>query len=340
MIWRTFTRSVAYSSGALGLFHRIRHGESLTVLMFHRVLPELERNRSSADPTYSIAPKLLAEIVAFVRRNYAIVGMQDVLLSLRRERALPRQPLLITFDDGWQDNIEWALPQLRGIAWTLFVTTDALADPDCWWQEVLLWALRSGRDSYDDLWKKAKADADATGTTENGTDVLALLLRYGSISEDRRRDALSIHTDELRSLGGARHMLTRDELLMLRAEGVAIGSHGATHLPLSRLSDPCADLRKAREFLYQLDGPPVLSFPHGRYDEGVVSAARNLGYKAIFTSEPILNPCPGGWLQSDVIGRISLDEANLSSRMGTVVPERLAAHLYLRDIAIPAVHQP
>jgi peptidoglycan/xylan/chitin deacetylase (PgdA/CDA1 family) len=330
---RETARNIAYKSGAMDTFHRARHSDCLTVLMFHRVQPSFARERSQADPLYTVTPELLAGIVAFLKRNYAIVGAQDVLSSLKHETALPDRPALVTFDDGWRDNLEWALPVLRSLPWLLFVAADAV-DADCWWQEVLLWALRSGRASYTELWEAAH-----TGQPDDGVDtqdVLALLLRYGALKAERRDSALRAHEDALRGRGDARQMLDADDLAVLRTEGVDIGAHGAAHLPLSRLDDAAGDLRRSRDVLQRFATVPAMSFPHGRYNGAAVDAARALGYSALFTSDAILNPCPDGWLQSDVIGRISLNPAAISGAKGELAPQRLAAKLYLRDIAVPA----
>jgi len=46
-----------------------------------------------------------------------------------------------------------------------------------------------------------------------------------------------------------RVMLTPSQLTELTTAGVAIGCHGATHLPLSLLADPAADLKQSRHAL-------------------------------------------------------------------------------------------
>jgi peptidoglycan/xylan/chitin deacetylase (PgdA/CDA1 family) len=333
---RAAAKYFAYTTGIMDFFHRVRHGECLTVLMFHRVLPIGESERSEADPHYTVTPEMLARIVAFLKRNYSIVGVRDVLSSLRREHALPSRPALITFDDGWRDNLEWALPVLRGIPWVLFVATDAVSEPEFWWQEVLLWALRSGRAAYSELWEAASGEQSALRIANGRQDVLALLLRYAALVPEHRRRSLAAYDSKLRTGCMARHMLTASELALLLMEGVDVGSHGASHLPLSLIPDPAGDLRRAKEWLRPLATLPVMSFPHGRYSCDVVNATRDLGFAALFTSDPVLNACPDGWLQSDIIGRISLNPTGISRGPGELLPERLASQLYLRDVGTPA----
>jgi peptidoglycan/xylan/chitin deacetylase (PgdA/CDA1 family) len=319
----------------MDLFHRTSHSECLTVVMFHRVLPGKERERMEADPLYTVTPELLLEIATFLKQNYAVIGIKDVISSLNRERPLPPRPVLVTFDDGWRDNLEWAMPALRGIPWVLFVAADAVSEPEYWWQEVLLWALRTGQASFGELWEAATPAGVESEGVVNRPDILALLIRYGDLAPDRRRTVLVPLETVLRSRCNKRHMLSTAELAALQKNGVSIGSHGASHLPFTIMTDPAGDLMRAMQWLRKLQGTPVLSFPHGRYNATVLRAARELACAAIFTSDPVLNPCPGGWLQSDLIGRVSMIPANVTDNAGRFAPDRLASQLYLRDVASP-----
>ena len=135
MTLRALARPIAYRSGALGAYYARRNAATLTVLMFHRVLPEREMRHLGADPLYTVAPQFLADCIAFLRDHYTIVSLDDVLLSRARKKRLPRNSVLITFDDGWFDNVLYAAPALKGVPWLMFASTDAISQPDCWWQE-------------------------------------------------------------------------------------------------------------------------------------------------------------------------------------------------------------
>src|SRR5260370_32709832 len=64
-----------------------------------------------------------------------------------QRRPLQRHPLLITFDDGWADNLRYGAPLLsrRGLPAVIFVVAEALLSPaNGWWQEQIFAASRSG----------------------------------------------------------------------------------------------------------------------------------------------------------------------------------------------------
>ena len=79
-------------------------------------------------------------------------------------------------------------------------------------------------------------------------------------------------------------LLSPGEIRELHAKGIEIGSHGAAHRALTRLSDGelSREVAGSRETLERLVGAPVRSFcyPFGDFDDRVVEAVRKAGYRA------------------------------------------------------------
>src|SRR6266852_2685317 len=101
---KTIARRMAYAGGVLDALHRLRHRDTLTVVMFHRVTAGGLADKN-ADPGYSVPAPLFAECLCFFRQHYTVVGLEQLRASLRDGVPLPSHSLLITFDDGWQDNV-------------------------------------------------------------------------------------------------------------------------------------------------------------------------------------------------------------------------------------------
>jgi peptidoglycan/xylan/chitin deacetylase (PgdA/CDA1 family) len=313
-------------------FHAWRNRETLTVLMFHRVLPKEDMMKTKADPLYCVTPAQFASVIAFVRRYYTCVSMDDVLASYSGTRKLPPRAALITFDDGWRDNLDYAAPLLRnaGVQGVLFAATGALENPSRWWQETVLWALRSNTAAFDDLWRMSGPPGDP-GPPASLVPEHALMLRFARL-EPRQRDAiLAPFTQQRNDSGNNGDMLPAADLPALKG-AFSLGGHGASHLPLTHIPDAGDDVRRARDWLNRNAGSAAsatMSFPHGRYDARVTAAARDAGYRIMFTSDSVLNPCPGGWLKTGLLGRIEVI-AKAVTAGDDVVPERLASWLFLR----------
>src|SRR5579864_5457990 len=136
---RSLLRQVAYRSGAFGL-ERLRLRRALTVVMFHRVIDAADPEFADADPASTITPELFDDLLGFFENHYAVVSLADVIdaSSPDEYRPLPDYPLLITFDDGWADNLRHAAPLLRNhrLPAVIFAVAETLISPDtAWWHE-------------------------------------------------------------------------------------------------------------------------------------------------------------------------------------------------------------
>ncbi len=79
----------------------------LRVLMYHKV------NDLPGNPL-SVSVSLFDEQMAQLRElGYTVVALDDVLAHYRDRAPLPSKPVLITFDDGYRDNLEQAAPVLQ-----------------------------------------------------------------------------------------------------------------------------------------------------------------------------------------------------------------------------------
>ena len=80
-------------------------------------------------------------------------------------------------------------------------------------------------------------------------------------------------------------IVTPDELRELRAAGIEIGGHSATHADLSTLSYEAAleELARGKRELEEVLGEPVevAAYPYGRANEGAVRAARDASFRAV-----------------------------------------------------------
>jgi peptidoglycan/xylan/chitin deacetylase (PgdA/CDA1 family) len=321
-----------YRSGALDAWHRRRNRDRLTVIMYHRVLATRDPRWPTSDPEYTLPDDLFAETLGFFKRHYNVIGLDD-LLSGRR---LPERPLLITFDDGWSDNEEYALRRLReaGLPALLFVVADAVDRAQPFWQEQMITAWRSGRlDTAacqrvaGELGARFVAGA-SRDDLEPLRGLIAALEQTDAATRARLLGSIATELDD-----GVRYMITNEQLRALAAGGVAIGAHGQTHNPLTQV-DAGAELATARRVLEGLlAGRPVttLSFPHGKFDDGVVARAWERGYQLLFTSVPELPKADGNGRR--VLGRVGFTTETITGADGKFAPELLALHLFRKPHA-------
>jgi peptidoglycan/xylan/chitin deacetylase (PgdA/CDA1 family) len=93
--------------------------DTLRILMYHKV------NDQPGNPL-SVSTRSFREQQAFLAERYRVVSLDDVMASLAGVRPLPTRAVLLTFDDGYRDNLVHAYPILRehGHRAVLFAPTD------------------------------------------------------------------------------------------------------------------------------------------------------------------------------------------------------------------------
>jgi len=324
-------RRAAYRSGALSLRRRqVRH--ALTAVMLHRVMDPADPDFALADPVYTVSTPLFAQLLRFFRDHYLIVDLQQVLDAIDGTRALPRHALLITFDDGWADNMRYAVPMLaeHKMPAVIFVAAEAVQDAAAaWWQEDVFACGRSGR-----LAAWIGETPERARLLGDGADVLGVVTRLALMyAPARDRLLASLPRQQCQS----RMMMNESELRRLSAFGIDVALHGYRHIPLTAAPDVRAELVQTGTALERMTGgkavTSALGCPHGRYDERVVSAARDVGVKAIFTSDKVLNACEDGLLTRErTLGRISIDERHVMASPYRLDTSAAARWLWAREL--------
>jgi peptidoglycan/xylan/chitin deacetylase (PgdA/CDA1 family) len=239
------------------------------ILMYHRV-DIVER-----DPwRLAVAPSLFAEHLEVICDRFLPISMQRLCAGLAGGD-MPRRSVVITFDDGYRDNVTNAKPLLEkhGVPASMFVTTGYLdSERDFWWEELVDICGRRGLDARIE-WERLQP----LGRTEREVE-LDQLWRSAGIGAPPAPS----------------HTLTSGDVSELAAEGLfEIGAHTVTHPSLSRLppADQLEEIRSSKAVLETLVGRPVSSFsyPHGDFSRATVQAlrAQHFGSACTTSGEPL-----------------------------------------------------
>jgi peptidoglycan/xylan/chitin deacetylase (PgdA/CDA1 family) len=286
---RIVRRARAVAHDRLGLTtraHRRLDGSCAAILNYHRVIPESQARRDFVEPGVYVTPESFGQQLDWLNRYFRVLPLHEVGRALLDRRSLPERACSITFDDGWQDNYEHALPELarRGLPATIFVVTRRVGSDGAFWPDEVCRRVAplSERDQHE---LASRLGVGVGPPTLN--DLLEFLKRQPEDDRNEVLDELRSHTEAPRSRG--RELMNWDELGRLSGAGIDIESHGATHAILTGLRhdqavaemrDSLADLR-ARG----LGRHGLLAYPSGGYDGGVMKAAREVGYRAAVTIE-------------------------------------------------------
>jgi peptidoglycan/xylan/chitin deacetylase (PgdA/CDA1 family) len=262
-------------------------GSRLTVMIFHRVLKEPDPLLPSEPDEQQFEARMRA-----VRAWFNVLPLAEAIGRLQAG-ALPARPLAISFDDGYADNFEVALPVLRklGLPATFFVATGFL-DGGCMWNDTVIETVRRSGDAALDL-SALGLGRHPTASIEDRRRTIDALLNQLKYREDTQRAELVAALGELSSSPLPHDlMMSSAQVRGLHDAGMGIGAHTVNHPILSKLGerDARAEIAQGKERLEEIVRAPVtlFAYPNGkpRLDYGAehVAMVKALGFGAALST--------------------------------------------------------
>jgi peptidoglycan/xylan/chitin deacetylase (PgdA/CDA1 family) len=295
---------------------RASRNPPVVILLYHRVAePEV-------DPLLlSVSPQRFADHLDTLRRRAVPTRLEDLPTRPRKAGSA----VVVTFDDGYADNLDAAAPLMRaaGIPATVFVTTDSLGTPTGFWWDELAAALLLPGDLPETLVVDVAGRPLTLSLGRYSSSEYRRLSRWSMVDKDpgprqasfrklframrplrdRERGAV---LDQLREAGAClarldAPTLNRPGVARLAAGGVEIGAHTATHPVLAALAEDeqFNEIISSKRELEQLIGSSVSSFsyPFGgpeHYTRVTVAAVRKAGF-----ARACVNSSGGVWPGTD-----------------------------------------
>lgn len=277
------------TKNALGSFGTLASSR-LSILIFHRV-------HAQPDPFFPYEPdaKRFDAMMRYVAATYRVMTLGTAVVHLTKG-SLPPRSLVITFDDGYADNAEVALPILKrlGLKATFFVSTGFL-DGGRMWNDSVIEAIRAcDRDRIDI--GRFGIPRLILGTVEErrkAIDTLLPRIKYLTLTE--REEAV---VELQRSCGVVdlprNLMMATPQVRTLHQAGMEIGAHTINHpilklLPAAEAEFEIGEGRRQLQFI--IDAPvDVFAYPNGKpdqdYDSTHVAMVRASGFCGAVSTAP------------------------------------------------------
>lgn len=225
------------------------------VLMWHNLAEE-----SSGDMTISVET-FRAQIEALHEAGFKTVSLQQLYDYVHFGTELPEKPIVLTFDDGYFSNYEYAFPILQ--EYDMQATIFAIG-------------VSVGKDTY--------KDTDHAMTPHFGADEAREMVDSGLIS-------VQSHTFDMHQWPPFEDGNAQVRETLLPFDGEADADYEAAVE---------ADFAESRELLESITGQPVnaLAFPEGAYVTLTQDALRSAGAELTFTTVRAVNTVVKGLPQS------------------------------------------
>jgi peptidoglycan/xylan/chitin deacetylase (PgdA/CDA1 family) len=322
-------RRLAWKSAAALLFHggvidfRPRSGSGRRfILAYHRVIPNDSQDLLFVQPGMYVTAETFDMHLCYLLAHYEVVPL-ETLLTMEEGDACA-----ITFDDGWRDNYDTALPILRqhSVPATVFLATSLVGSKRWPWPDrICFYVHRVSAGEFSAAFESAWQDEarEPLGASMASRDRFAaaekVLRRLKRLDHGLLTRVVARIDDRFAGLDAALHeqrpWVTWEEALEMEEQGISFGSHTENHVILVNV--PPAEARqeivKSRNVLSARLGRPVTAFcyPNGSYNSSIVRMVAEAGYRCAVTTKSGLLDRSAGPLESN---RIMIHDDISSSR--------------------------
>lgn len=255
----------------------------LSILIYHRVLPV-------PDPLFpdEVDAARFEAQMRIVSEHFNVLPLAEAAGRLQRG-TLPARAVCITFDDGYADNAEIALPILQrlGLCATFFIATDYL-DGGRMWNDDVIEAVRGVAEGHLDLSSLGLQRYSVRHTEEKRGVIKAIIDTIKYLPEQARAEKSAAIVGLSRATLPANLMMSTHQVRTLHVAGMAIGGHTASHPILARLEPSKAkqEIARGKEVLEGIVGEPIalFAYPNGKpnqdYTREHAAIVRELGFQA------------------------------------------------------------
>lgn len=295
----------------------------LWVLMYHRVLPASDPRYSQEEPGMVVTPDTLRRHIRIARQLFTMVSLEEWLDRREAGKPLPPRACAITFDDGWLDNYQHALPVLRSeqVPATIFVVSEMLGTTRQFWPNRLAQLMtrfdepnvRSACSWLGDVLPELPPNRP-------DNEQLALIIDHCKAQSDHWLNEQLDAAERALGLGasGQPSLMSWEQLDAMTHSGlVDVGSHTCNHFRLVRTLEAGVMAREIEQSKRQLAErlgrePTLFCYPNGDADPRAVELVRR-HYRAAVTTQRGINRAGADAFQ---LARIGLHEDGSASPLG------------------------
>lgn len=291
-------KKILVGSGVLRLANHFAPPQAV-ILGYHSIRhrPELCANLIGLGITH--ATSVFERQMELIAREYSPVSLEEILLFLQGKKSLPKNPVAVTFDDGYLDNFEIADPILGrfGIQATFYLTASWIGTDEAPWFCRLRHAFATTA--------RAEWPDPMRGQTWTLSDprsrsaaLQAAFDMASSMSGDVCQATVQTIEHELDVPPPALKknlMMTWDQARKLHDAGHLIGSHTLTHPNVAHLRNEEVvrkELVDSKRRIEEELRAPVkhFSYPHPALDpqwtQITIEITRDAGYETAVTTTP------------------------------------------------------
>jgi peptidoglycan/xylan/chitin deacetylase (PgdA/CDA1 family) len=296
-IAREWVKKAILGSGVLRVTGALAP-RAAVILMYHSVQERPEEFADSIGTGIIHSASVFDRQMELLARRFNPVDLLDVLLFLNGEKDLPPRPVAVTFDDGFADNSEIAVPILAryGIRGAFYLTTSLIGTRNPPWYARLRFAFTT---SAKGEWINPEGRKHVlTGQAPREKALLSAFDMCAPLADGEQETMVARIESDLDSKLSEDHsgpplMMSWDQVKRLARHGHLIGSHTLTHPNLAYVKTEEVlrrELTVSKQEIEEATHSSVehFSYPHPalspQWTEKTVAMTRLAGYRSAVTT--------------------------------------------------------
>lgn len=255
-----------------------------------------------------LAYDLFEKQLQFFKKNFTVVTMEEVIRAINEKNELPKNAMLLTFDDGYIDNFTVALPLLKkyGMQGSFFIPGKTFSENvllDVNKVHFVLASVNNPKELVNDIYDfldEARKNPEYSNLSSNvdlysqygianrfdGADVVFCKRILQTAIPEKLRNEMSSKLFAkyvgISESNFARELyMNPDQIQCMKDNGMFIGLHGYDHYWLGNLEPEQMkrDVDKALEVMATFidKNAWVMNYPYGSYNQGVIDYIKSRG---------------------------------------------------------------
>ena len=230
----------------------------------------------------------------YFTRSYEILSLGELTSLISRTEPLPRKAVVITFDDGYKDNYQYAYPILKklNIPAIVFLATGHIGTGKLFWWERIRYIIENTAVTQIDLGEIGKYPLDSMVSKKRSISIIVERLKK---LPERSKIFLTGRLLEMSKVEippdlGNEFMLSWDDIREMAEGNITFGAHSVNHvnlvkMPLDQTRYEIVESKKAIESNLKKE-VKAFSYPNGEFDSNTVMLLKESGFECAVSVWP------------------------------------------------------
>lgn len=269
------------------MFRKTLQQDKIVVLLYHRISPDIK-----FDPyNITVTPDIFIRQIEKIARKYTFISLSEAMEQSRMGIAKSKTQVVLTFDDGYQDNYEIAFPILKkkSLPATFFIVCNYIDNYRPLWDCEIIKMI------YNNKIRRVKILNEFISRRyiqPRRFFVFKVIGRMKSLSNEIREKVLGLLRKDLvlDSILGLSNdndrCMSWEQIKKMNVNGMEIGSHGLSHSSLKGISfsEAMQEIRKSKEVIENNIRTKCLhfAFPFGSqrdYSQKLIDGVKDAGFQ-------------------------------------------------------------